>query len=196
MPREEADITALLGRWRDGDRAVEQALAEQLYPVLYRMAGAQVRRSNGALTLSPTEVVNEVYARLLPQRGVDWQNRAHFHAVCATVLRRVVVDYLRERSALKRGAGQVFVDLGALADHDVPSTPDAVDWLAVDQALTRLQALDAECARVVELRLFAGLATEEIALACDSSVATVGRKWRFARAWLGEQLDMAPTDGA
>lgn len=192
----EEDITALLARWRDGDRAVEQALAVQLYPVLYRMAGAQVRRNSGALTLSPTEVVNEVYARMLPQRGVDWQNRAHFHAVCATVLRRVVVDYLRERSAQKRGAGQIFVDIGALAEHDEPSTPDAVDWLAVDQALTRLQTLDAACARVVELRLFAGMTTEQIALACDSSVATVGRQWRFARAWLGEQLEMAPAHGA
>jgi RNA polymerase sigma factor (TIGR02999 family) len=194
-PHKEEDITALLARWRDGDRAVEQALAEQLYPVLYRMAGAQVRRSSGALTLSPTEVVNEVYARMLPQRGVDWQNRAHFHAVCATVLRRVVVDYLRERSALKRGSGHVFVDIGALAEHEEPSTPDAVDWLAVDQALTRLQALDPACARVVELRLFAGMTTEQIALACDSSVATVGRQWRFARAWLGEQLEMAPVHG-
>jgi RNA polymerase sigma factor (TIGR02999 family) len=196
MGHDDADITALLARWRDGDRAVEQALAQQLYPVLYRMAGAQVRRSGGALTLSPTEVVNEVYARMLPQRGVDWQNRAHFHAVCATVLRRVVVDYLRERSAQKRGAGQVFVDIAGLAAHDEPSTPDSIDWLALDQALTRLQALDAACARVVELRLFAGMTTEQIAVACDSSVATVGRQWRFARAWLGEQLEMSPLHGA
>jgi RNA polymerase sigma factor (TIGR02999 family) len=190
----EADITALLGRWRDGDRSVEQQLADQLYPVLHGMARAQVRRNAGALTLSPTELVNEVYARILPQRAVDWQNRAHFHAVCATVLRRVVVDYLRERSAQKRGAGQVFIELGELSDHDAPSIPDQVDWLAVDQALTRLQTLDAASARVVELRLFASMTTEEIAVACGTSVATVGRQWRFARAWLGEQLDVADGD--
>lgn len=189
MGDDETSITALLGRWRDGERNVEQALAEQLYPVLYAMAGSQVRRNAGVLTLSPTELVNEVYARLLPQRGVDWQNRAHFHAVCATVLRRVVIDYLRERSAQKRGAGHVFIEIGELGEHDMPSTPDQVDWLAVDQALTRLQRLDSASARVVELRLFAGMTTEEIAQACDSSVATVGRQWRFARAWLAEQLE-------
>lgn len=186
----ESDITALLVRWRDGDRSVEQDLATQLYPVLHRMARAQVRHSAGALTLSPTELVSEVYTRLLPQRGVDWQNRSHFLAVCATVLRRVVVDYLRERGAQKRGAGQVFVVFDDLREDETPSSSDQVDWIAVDQALNRLQELDRDTARVVELRMFAGLGAEEIAEACGTSVATVGRQWRFARAWLAEQLEV------
>ena len=190
MAEFETDITALLGRWRDGDRSVERDLAVELYPILHRMAGAQVRHSGGALTLSPTELVSEVYTRLLPQRGVDWQNRAHFFAVCATVLRRVVVDYLRERGAQKRGGGQLFVEIGELSERDMPSTADQVDWVAIDQALTRLEALDRDTARVVELRLFAGLGHEDIAEACSSSVATVGRQWRFARAWLAEQLEV------
>lgn len=185
----EANITALLSRWRDGDRSVEQDLATQLYPVLYRMAGAQVRGSAGALTLSPTELVSEIYTRLLPQRGVDWQNRAHFLAVCATVLRRVVIDYLRERGAQKRGGGQVFIQLDDLSEQDTPRTEDEVDWLAIDQALNRLEVLDAASARVVELRMFGGLTIEETADTCGTSVATVGRQWRFARAWLTEQLD-------
>jgi RNA polymerase sigma factor (TIGR02999 family) len=185
-------ITGLLGRWKDGDRAVEQELAEQLYPLLHGMAGAQVRRSSGALTLSPTELVNEAYMRLSEQRGVEWRNRSHFLAVSATVLRRVVIDYLRERSAQKRGAGQVFVELSELSAQDTPWISDQTDWLAVDQALTQLQELDADCARVVEMRLFAGLTIEETAEACGTSVATVGRQWRFARAWLAEQLDENP----
>jgi RNA polymerase sigma factor (TIGR02999 family) len=187
-----ADITALLVRWRDGDRSVEQDLASQLYPVLHRMAGAQVRSSDGALTLSPTELVSEVYTRLLPQRELDWQNRAHFLAVCATVLRRVVVDYLRERGAQKRGHGQVFVDILDVPEQDLPRVADQVDWIAVDQALNRLERLDQDTARVVELRMFAGLSAEDIAAAMDSSVATVGRQWRFARAWLAEQLEVDP----
>lgn len=190
MAEFDANITMLLSRWRDGDRTVEQDLASQLYPVLHRMAGAQVRKSHDALTLSPTELVSEVYTRMLPQRGVDWQSRAHFLAVCATVLRRVVVDYLRERGAQKRGAGQVFIELGDIHESEMPRIADQVDWLAMDQALTRLEALDPETARVVSLRMFAGLTTDEVAEACGSSVATVGRQWRFARAWLAEQLDL------
>jgi RNA polymerase sigma factor (TIGR02999 family) len=186
----DADITALLVRWRDGDRSVEQDLAAQLYPVLHQMAGAQVRSHAGALTLSPTELVSEVYTRLLPQRGVEWQNRTHFLAVCSTVLRRVVVDYLRERGAEKRGSGHVFVEIGDVDEGDLPRTADQVDWIAVDQALTQLEALDRDTARVVELRMFAGLTVDEIAETCQSSVATVGRQWRFARAWLAEQLEI------
>lgn len=190
MAQLDADITALLVRWRDGDRSVEQDLATQLYPVLHQMAGAQVRGSAGALTLSPTELVSEVYTRLLPQRGVEWQNRTHFLAVCATVLRRVVVDYLRERGAEKRGSGQLFVEIGDVEENEMPRVADQVDWIAVDQALMRLEKLDHDTARVVELRMFAGLTVEEIADACQSSVATVGRQWRFARAWLAEQLEL------
>lgn len=192
MPEMDANITALLARWREGDRSVEHDLANQLYPVLHRMAGAQVRDHRGVLTLSPTELVNEVYTRLLPQRTVAWQNRSHFLAVCATVLRRVVVDYLRERGAQKRGADQQFINLDQVDEHELARVNDQVDWLAIDQALTRLEALDEASARVVELRMFGGLSVEEIAEACQSSTATVGRQWRFARAWLAEQLELDP----
>lgn len=197
MTELDGNITALLGRWREGDRSVERDLALELYPVLYRMARAQVRHGDGALTLSPTELVNEVYTRLLPKRDAAWANRAQFFAVCATVLRRVVVDYQREQGAEKRGSGMVFVEISTVNDDDMPRTGDQVDWLAVDQALNRLEALDPDVARVVELRLFAGLGNEEIGEACASSVATVGRQWRFARAWLAEQLEIVagPDEG-
>jgi RNA polymerase sigma factor (TIGR02999 family) len=192
VAEKQADITALLVRWRDGDRSVEQDLATQLYPVLHQMAGAQVRNNAGALTLSPTELVSEVYTRLLPQREVQWQSRTHFLAVCATVLRRVIVDYLRERGAQKRGAGQMFIDMEDVEENDMPRIADQVDWIAVDQALTQLEKLDRDTARVVELRMFAGLTVEQVAEATEASVATVGRQWRFARAWLAEQLEVDP----
>lgn len=192
---EQAEITALLGQWRAGDSVAANALAEHLYPVLRGLVGAQLRRAPAGLTLSATELANEAYIRLDLQRGVDWQNRDHFFAIVATVVRRVVVDYLRERSAHKRGCGKVLLDIHDLAARDEPATGDRMDWLALDQALERLQALDPDCARVVELKLFAGLTTERIAEICASSTATVGRQWRFARTWLAEQLDIVADAG-
>jgi RNA polymerase sigma factor (TIGR02999 family) len=195
VPNNQAGITELLSRWRQGDRAAENSLIEYLYPVLRGLVGAQLRRAPSGLTLSATELANEAYIRLEQQREVEWKNRDHFLAIAATVVRRVVVDYLRTRSAEKRGAGQVAVPLDELAGADVPSVGDRFDWLALDQALMHLQTLDAECARVVELRLFGGLDVEGIAQVCASSVATVGRQWRFARNWLAERLEMTNRDG-
>ena len=185
-----APITVLLGRWRDGDREAESQLIELLYPQLRRMAAAQSARQHGALTLAPTELANEAYLRFRDQQQVDWKNRDHLFAILATVRRRVLIDYLRERSAEKRGSGQVVVDIGGLGEHEHPSTPSHFEWLALEQALEKLQALDPEVARVVELRLFAGLGPGEIAAVTGSSVATVGRQWRFARSWLAAQLEV------
>ena len=185
-----APITVLLGRWRDGDREAEWQLIELLYPQLRRMAAAQSARQHGALTLAPTELANEAYLRFRDQQQVDWKNRDHLFAILATVLRRVLIDYLRERSAEKRGAGQVVVDIGGLGEHEHPSTPSHFEWLALEQALEKLESLDPEVARVVELRLFAGLGPGEIAAVTGSSVATVGRQWRFARSWLAAQLEV------
>ena len=194
MPSNQPGITRLLSEWREGDRDAESALMEHIYPILRGLVGAQLRRAPSGLTLSATELVNEAYIRLEQQREVDWQNREHFFAITATVVRRVVIDYLRERSAEKRGASQVAVQLDELHSGDMPSVGDQIGWLALDQALTQLQSLDADCARVVELRVFGGLGMEQIAAACGSSVATVGRQWRFARTWLAEQLDISVHD--
>lgn len=185
-----AAITAMLADWHRGDRAAENRLVSSIYPVLRDMARAQVRRNARVLTLSATELAHEAYERLAPQKGVDWKNRDHFFAIAATVIRRVVVDYLRERGAEKRGGGLPFVAMDELAEGDVPTQADMVDWLAVDQALTELAESDPNCARVVELRLFSGLSVEQIAGVMDSSTATVGRQWRFARSWLAERLDV------
>jgi RNA polymerase sigma factor (TIGR02999 family) len=189
-----SSITELLDRWKRGDRSVEDALATDIYPVLRELARAQVRRHGGALTLRATELANEAYERLHVQQGVNWQNRAHFHAIAATLMRRVVVDYLRERQAEKRGGDQLFIALDDMQQRETPSQGDHVDWLAVDQALTEFAQAAPDAARVVELRLFSGLTKEEIAEVCGSSRATVGRQWRFARAWLAERLDVVPGD--
>lgn len=182
------EITALLARWKTGDRSVENDLLSQVYPVLLDLARAQIRRNSGVLTLQTTELANEAYARLHAQQSVDWQNRDHFFAIAATVIRRVVVDHLRQRGAEKRGGGLPFISLDDITESQTPAIDESVDWIAVDQALTDLAEVDAECARVVELKFFSGLTTERIAEVCGSSVATVGRQWRFSRAWLGQRL--------
>jgi RNA polymerase sigma factor (TIGR02999 family) len=184
-----AELTRLLGRWRGGDRSVENELIGQVYPVLQELARAQVRRNRGVLTLQATELANEAYAKLYDQHGVDWQNRSHFFAIAATVIRRVVIDYLRQRGSDKRGGGLPFVPIDQLNETDEPAIDESVDWLAVDQALGELEVEDPDCARVVELKFFSGLTTDQIADVLHSSVATVGRQWRYARAWLATRLE-------
>lgn len=187
-------VTDLLTAWKGGDRSVESALATSIYPVLRDVARSQVRRNAGVLTLAATEVAHEAFERLQRQQLVDWRNRDHFFAIAATVTRRVVIDYLRQRSAEKRGGELVFVELDD-ADRDGIALDDQmIDWLALDQALGRLGEVDPDSLRVVELRLFSGLAVEEIAEVMGSSTATVGRQWRFARVWLSERLGEAGND--
>lgn len=182
-------ITDLLSRWRDGDKAAESALIEAVYPILRELARAQLRR-NGNATLQATELAHGAYERLLGQNVAVWRNRSHFLGIAATVIRRVLIDYLRERSAEKRGNGQVALSLQDLHEYEHPSNSGGIDWVELDQALTELARVQPETARVVEMRLFGGLSIEEIAEACDSSVATVGRQWRFARAWIASTLGM------
>lgn len=184
------DITALLERWRSGDRGAEARIIEQLYPMLRGLAGSQLREVDGTPTLSATALANEAFIRLHAQRVVDWQNRDHFFAIAASLLRRVVIDYLRARSAEKRGAGAVVLALQDAREVDLPRQGDHTDWLALDQALNRLAVLDPDCARVVELRVFAGLTIDAVAALTGVSVPTVVRQWRFARSWLAGQMEL------
>jgi RNA polymerase sigma factor (TIGR02999 family) len=188
----EPELTVLLQRWRDGDRSVEAPLAQRFYPMLRRMAGSHLRAARGAPTQSATELANEAFIRLHAQRAVDWQNRDHFFAIAASIVRRVVVDYLRARATEKRGAGMVMLSLQDLDPDELPRAPDQVDWLALDQALSGLQELDPNCARVVEMRVFGGMTIEAVAAVTGVSVPTVVRQWRFARSWLAEQIGLQP----
>lgn len=189
-------ITQLLERWKGGDRSAENALIAEVYPILRNVAAGQIRKNGNHLTLSATDLAHEAYIRLQEQQGVDWQNREHFFAIAATVVRRVVIDYLRERYAGKRGGGKLFVALHDAHDADLAYLGSAVDWIAVDQALNKLQALDGELAKVVELKLFSSLTADQIANVCHSSVATVGRHWRFAKTWLAKELDAPSIEDA
>lgn len=184
----DGNITVLLTRWKDGDRSVENQLATLIYPVLRDIARGQVRRSGGVLTLRPTELVNEAYERIAAQKDVAWQNREHFYAIAATLLRRVLIDHIRQRMTEKHGGDVRFVALDHPDSQSFAGPGDMVDWLALDQSLTRLGEAHPVAGKVVELRLFSGLAIEQIAQACALSTATVGRHWRFARAWLSADL--------
>jgi RNA polymerase sigma factor (TIGR02999 family) len=186
----EGVVTALLLRWKDGDRSVENELVAAIYPALRDIARSQLRRSGGALTLQPTELVNEAYERLVRQQGVDWQNRSHFLSIAAEVVRRVVIDFHRERGAEKRGAGVAMVPIDDAAALAAVGDDGGFDWLAFDQALRELALEEPQCARVVELRVFADLSGEAIAEACGISTATVTRQWRFARSWLAARLQL------
>jgi RNA polymerase sigma factor (TIGR02999 family) len=188
-------ITELLGRWRSGDRSIERELVEAVYPTLRAVARRQLHDRSGGFTLQPTELVNEAYEKLFVGQGIDWQNRDHFYGIAGTIIRRIVLDHLKSRGREKRGRSVDFVQLDELAEDEAPVIDDSVDWIALDGALTSLAAVEPAIARVVELKCFAGLGNEQIAAVEGSSIATVGRQWRFARAWLARRLGPGPAAG-
>jgi RNA polymerase sigma factor (TIGR02999 family) len=196
MTQTDNPITELLDRWRQGDRSAESALIEAIYPLLRKLAASQIQQRDDSLTLSATDLAHEAYLRLQEQHRVEWKNRDHFFAIAATVVRRVVIDYLRERFADKRAGGKMFVDVEDCDDEALREEGAVIDWIAVDRALNKLQTLDPDCARVVELKLFTPLDAEQIAACCRSSLATVGRHWRFGRIWLARELDVASIQDA
>jgi RNA polymerase sigma factor (TIGR02999 family) len=181
------DVTALLGDWSRGDRTALNQLLPLVYAELRRVAARQLRSERADHTLQPTALVHEVFIRLVDQRQVDWQNRAHFFGVAATVMRRVLVDHARRHRASKRGEGQRTVAIDEAKDV-AASTPNEMPILALDHALDRLEQLDAELAKIVELRAFGGLTIEEAAHVLGVSPSTAKRDWRTAKAWLNREL--------
>jgi RNA polymerase sigma-70 factor, ECF subfamily len=167
------------------DRPVD-ALLPIVYDELRRLAAAYLRRERPGQTLQPTALVHEAYLRLMKDRPDRWQNRAHFCAIAAHSMRQILIERARARGAQKRGGAQprVTLDEGLIAGGESPT----VDLLALDRALERLEALDPEQARLVELRFFGGLTIEETAEAMKISPATVKRHWTVARAWLAREL--------
>jgi RNA polymerase sigma-70 factor, ECF subfamily len=183
-PASPGEVTRLLLAWRQGDRSALDRLIPLVYGELHLMAERYLRKERPGHTLQPTAIVNEAYMRLIGQEGVDWQNRAHFFAVAAQSMRRILVEYARRRGARKRGGeGSRY-----LLDTVVMTEPREVDLIVLDEALARLTALDAEQGRVVELRFFGGLTEEETAEVLSVSSRTVHRKWIAAKLFLYREL--------
>ena len=160
-----------------------------VYAELRRQAGRALGREGEGHTLQPTALVHEAWLRLADQHDARWESRTQYFAFAAQLMRRVLVDHARTRLALKRGAGAVQVSLGDADLRAESSALDAVDVLALDDALARLAVIDPHKARVVDLRYFAGLSIPEAAAALGVSQATVGREWAVARAWLRRELE-------
>lgn len=179
------DVTSLLIAWGAGDEGALSALTPLVYNTLHRLAGAYMRGERDGHTLQTTALVNEAYIRLVDCSRVRWQNRAHFFAVAAQVMRRILVDFARNRRYQKRGGDCPRVTLDA--ELAVAAKVDA-DLVALDEAIEKLARLDARKARMVEMRFFGGLSLEETAEVLQVSTDTVGRDWRAAKAWLKLEL--------
>jgi RNA polymerase sigma factor (TIGR02999 family) len=177
-------VTLLLARWRSGDSAALEALIPFVYEELRRLARYQLRREREDHTLQSTALVNEAYLRLVGQEVGQVENRAHFLAISAHLMRQVLVDHARARRAAKRNGGS-RVELRE-AEHPLQTTN--VDVIALDEALTKLAQFDAELCRLVEMRFLGGLSIEDTAQAMGISPATVKREWATARAWLSREL--------
>ena len=181
------DVTALLIQWRQGNKAALDALVSLVYHELRRTARARLRGERGepAHALETTALVHEVYLRLVDVNRLTFENRAHFFAVAARLMRQILVDHARRRQAEKRGGDATMVSLEAAGPA---VSPNIVDVLALDVALDDLARLEERLCRVVELKFFAGLTIDETAAALEVSPVTVERDWAIAKAWLFERL--------
>jgi RNA polymerase sigma factor (TIGR02999 family) len=188
-----ADVTRLLAQFRAGQPEAFEELLPLIYRELRRQAANYLRRERPGHTLQPTALVHEAYLRLIDQRDVQWQNRAHFFGIASQAMRRILIDHARAKGRNKRGGPLARVPLEE--DHAVQGTFD-VDILALDQALERLTKLDERQARIVELRYFGGLGVEETAEVLSISPATVKREWTMAKAWLFNQLKAASSESS
>ena len=187
-PPPQGEVTRLLLAWNAGDRSALERLMPLVYDELRRLAELHFRRERVGHTLQPTAVVHEAYFRLVDQTRVTWKNRGHFFAVASQAMRRILVDHARARAADKRGGGEKRVTLQAV---EAPAGPvEELDLLALDEALTRLKALDGGQAQIVELRFFGGLSIEETAEALETSASSVKREFRSAKAWLYRELGL------
>jgi RNA polymerase sigma factor (TIGR02999 family) len=179
------DVTQWLAACKGGDREALEGLLPLLYDELHRQAVRAFNRERAGHTLQPTALVNEVYLRLVNQDQTKWQNRAQFLGVAAQMMRRILVSHARARRAAKRGGGETRITL----NEGLAAAPERdVNLLAVDEALTRLEAIDPEKSRMVELRFFSGLSVEETAEVMGVSPRTIDRQWQTAKAWLHREI--------
>lgn len=186
LDHDPGEVTRLLLEIRRGNRAAEEKLIPLVYKELHRLASLRMRHEAAHHSLQPTALVNEAYLRLTRLQEVDWQSRAHFFAVAATLMRRILVDHARANLASKRGRGSLTLSL----NDAIFSAPEREpEILALDEALTRLAKLDERQSRIVELRFFVGMSEEETGDILGISARTVKRDWRAAKAWLFAELN-------
>jgi RNA polymerase sigma factor (TIGR02999 family) len=185
MSKDSQPITILLREWCAGNKEAANQIMDLVYLELHRMAEREMRRERREHTLQATALVHEVYMRLCGSEPIQWKDRAHFFALAARQLRRVLVDHARRVRSEKRGGG--FVKL-PLLESDGQGWQFDERLIALDEALTQLQQLDERTAKVIELRFFAGLSEEQAAKVLDISVATLKRDWDFGRTWLASRL--------
>ncbi len=178
-------VTRLLLDWSNGDQEALDKLIPAVYDELRRLASRHLRRERPGHTLQTTALIHETYIRLVDQRHVRWQNRAHFFGIAAQLMRRILVDHARSRHRAKRGGSAVRLTLGEAMNV---AAGQEVDFVALDEALNRLAEIDPQQSRIVELRYFSGLSIEETAEVMGISPATVKRDWSMARAWLHREL--------
>ena len=185
MDRSPAAVASLVDGARQGDEQALATLVPLVYDELRRLAASYLRRERPGQTLQATALVHDAYLRLLQDSQLSWQNRAHFFGIAARSMRQILIERARARHAAKRGGDRVRVTF----DPDlIVGTREPIDFEALDDALTRLAALDPDLARVVEVRFFGGLSIEETAEAMAISPATVKRRWTLAKAWLARDL--------
>lgn len=180
-----SEITGLLVDWSNGDQAALDKLLPLVEQELHRLAHAYMRRENPDHTLQTTALVNEAYLKLIDQKKTHWQNRAHFFAIAAKIMRRILLNYARDQHRQKRGGKAVHVSLSEVATF--VERPE--ELIALDEALGRLAAVDERKSQVVELKYFGGLENEEIAEVLKISAITVMRDWKFAKAWLFREIE-------
>lgn len=180
------DITAMLKAWSKGESTQPDEVFPLVYDELHRRAHSYLRRERLGHTLQTTALIHETYLKLREQHNFEWESRAHFFAICATLMRRILVDYAKTKHRAKRGGGAVHVPVEGLML--AASKTDGIDLLALDDALTRLAKLDPQQARIVELRFFSGFSIEDTAVVLGISPSSVKREWRAAKAWLRHEL--------
>jgi len=192
-PAAEGDVSALLRAWSGGDQGALQALTPKVYNELHRLARNYMRREYPTHSLQATALVHEAYMRLADYTRMQWQDRAHFFAVSAQVMRRILVDHAR-RHNMKRGRGVQHVSLDEVAVV-APGGEAGKDLVALDEALVALARIDQRKAQIVEMRFFAGLTVEEIGSVLQVSAGTIKRDWRAAKAWLYRELSREEGNG-
>jgi RNA polymerase sigma factor (TIGR02999 family) len=187
MPKSEVEITQLLRKWSGGDTQALDQLVPVVYKELVRLAHYHLEREREGHTLQSTALVHEVYLRICGSEELRWENRAHFFAVAARMMRRILVDYARRHGADKRGGSAIRTTLDDA--FEIPARNGRADLARLDDALERLQSFDARKCQVVEMRFFAGLSAKEIAAVLGTTEATVRRDWTIAKAWLFRYLE-------